>query len=91
MATIAELPEAASSATGYLAVAARVCDWARAHPGYIAMREKDFGIWHEITWADAWDRVLTAAHGLLALGVSPGEVVSIHSEDRPEWVILDLA
>jgi len=55
------------------------------------MREKDFGIWREITWSSLWDQVLTAAHGLLALGVNPGDVVAIHSEDRPEWVILDLA
>ena len=55
------------------------------------MREKDFGIWHEISWSQLWDQVLNAAHGLLALGVDHEDVVSIHSEDRPEWVILDLA
>jgi long-chain acyl-CoA synthetase len=55
------------------------------------MREKDFGIWQEHTWERTWDDVLTAAHGLLALGVGVGDVVSIHSEDRPEWVTLDLA
>jgi long-subunit acyl-CoA synthetase (AMP-forming) len=38
-----------------------------------------------------WDLVELAAHGLLALGVEPGDRVSIHSEDRPEWVILDMA
>jgi long-chain acyl-CoA synthetase len=55
------------------------------------MREKDFGIWQEHTWEKTWDDVVTAAHGLLALGVGVGDVVSIHSEDRPEWVTLDLA
>ncbi|MCP3974310.1 MAG: long-chain fatty acid--CoA ligase [bacterium] len=55
------------------------------------MRDKDYGIWQEWTWAQLWDEVLTAAHGLLALDVEVQEVVSIHSEDRPEWVILDLA
>ena len=55
------------------------------------MREKDFGIWREITWGDLWDEILTAAHGLLALGIEVGDMVSIHSEDRPEWIILDLA
>lgn len=55
------------------------------------MREKDFGIWQEISWSELWDHVETAAHGLLALGVGVGDVVSIHSEDRPEWVILDMA
>lgn len=60
-------------------------------PGQIAMREKDFGIWKEYNWAQTWDLIETAAHGLLATGVDVGDRVAIHSEDRPEWVILDLA
>jgi long-chain acyl-CoA synthetase len=75
----------------YPTVAWRVREWARKTPDKVAMRDKDFGIWQERTWAQLWDQILTAAHGLLALGVQPGEVVSIHSEDRPEWVVLDLA
>jgi long-chain acyl-CoA synthetase len=55
------------------------------------MREKDFGIWREYTWEHTWDLIEVAAHGLLALGVDVGDRVAIHSEDRPEWVILDLA
>jgi long-chain acyl-CoA synthetase len=68
-----------------------VREWAEKMPDSIAMREKDFGIWHEITWADYWSAVLDAAHGLLALGMEEGDRVSIHSEDRPEWIILDIA
>jgi long-chain acyl-CoA synthetase len=60
-------------------------------PNRVAMRHKDFGIWQDITWAQLWETVLDAAHGLLALGVDTGDRVSIHSEDRPEWVLLDLA
>jgi long-chain acyl-CoA synthetase len=78
----------ASAAT---TVASLARDWARRVPEQAAMREKDFGIWHEITWGDAWETIENVAHGLLALGVEPGDRVSIHSEDRPEWVILDLA
>ena len=55
------------------------------------MREKDFGIWQEYSWARTWDLVMDAAHGLLALGIEVGDRVSIQAEDRPEWVILDLA
>ena len=55
------------------------------------MREKDLGIWQEIKWDQLWEQVLEAAHGLLALGIKPGDRVSIQSEDRPEWIILDLA
>ena len=62
-----------------------------ARPTRVAMREKDFGIWQEITWA----RLLGApsqivAHGLLALGVEPGDRVAIHSENRREWLFADL-
>ena len=55
------------------------------------MRSKDYGIWTEHSWADTWDQIETAAHALLALGLEVGDRVSIHAEDRPEWIILDLA
>ncbi len=60
-------------------------------PDGVAMRDKRFGIWQERTWTDLWEEIGLVAHGLLALGVQRGDVVSIHSEDRPEWVIFDLA
>ncbi|HSR44721.1 MAG TPA: AMP-binding protein [Acidimicrobiia bacterium] len=91
MTTTLQRPERPAVEGGYETVASMVRDRARAMPAAVAMREKDFGIWQEITWADLWEQVELAAHGLLALGVEPGDRVSIHSEDRPEWVILDLA
>lgn len=57
----------------------------------MAIRSKTFGIWDESTWAELWDLVETVAHGLLALGVDPGDRVSIHCEGRPEWIVVDLA
>lgn len=91
MTTTAERPLSPETGSDFQTVAARVRHWAEARPEAVALREKDFGIWQEITWDELWDQVVTAAHGLLALGVEVGDVVSIHSEDRPEWVILDLA
>jgi long-chain acyl-CoA synthetase len=82
------MPEATASVA---TVASMARDWAGRDPDRIAMREKDFGIWQEYSWARVWDLVLDAAHGLLALGVDVGDRVSIQAEDRPEWVILDLA
>ena len=81
----------AGGSTGATTVASLARDWAQRAPSQVAMREKDFGIWKEYDWATTWDLVETAAHGLLALGVEVGDRVSIHAEDRPEWVILDLA
>ena len=55
------------------------------------MREKDFGVWQEVTWASYWDTVLTVGHALLALGIEPGDRVAIHSENRREWLYADVA
>lgn len=81
----------APPSTGVRTVASLARDWAARAPHQVAMRNKDFGIWHEQTWADVWELIEVAAHGLLALGVEPGDRVSIHAEDRPEWIVVDLA
>ena len=86
-----EEPIASATPEGTATVASMARDWARRTPSQVAMREKDFGIWQEYTWERTWELVLDAAHGLLALGVQPTDRVSIQSEDRPEWIILDLA
>ncbi|REK18640.1 MAG: long-chain fatty acid--CoA ligase [Actinobacteria bacterium] len=91
MTTLAEKPGAPASDVGFKTPAAMVRDWARTNPSGVAMREKDYGIWQEITWEELWETIHDAAHALIALGLQPGDRVSIHSEDRPEWVILDLA
>ncbi|MFQ5517569.1 MAG: AMP-binding protein, partial [Acidimicrobiia bacterium] len=91
MTTTVAKPEVPDVGTGYPTVASRIREWARRRPHAVAMREKDYGIWQEKTWAQLWDEIVTAAHGLLALGVHRGQVVSIHSEDRPEWVLMDAA
>ena len=77
--------------TGFHTVAWLARERAQRHPGRVAMREKDFGIWQEYTWERTWDLVLDAAHGLLALGIDVGDRVCIHADDRPEWIVLDLA
>ena len=86
-----QAPPPAGEGAGPTTVTTLARDWARRSPQQVAMREKDFGIWQEYTWAETWDLIETAAHGLLDLGVEVGDRVAIHSEDRPEWVILDLA
>jgi long-chain acyl-CoA synthetase len=91
MTTLQERQDAPSADLGFMTPPAYVRRWASTAPNLVAMREKDFGIWQEITWSDYWETVLDAAHGLLALGVGKGDRVSIQSEDRPEWVILDMA
>ncbi|WP_436497228.1 AMP-dependent synthetase/ligase [Actinokineospora sp. HUAS TT18] len=72
-------------------IVTRVRDRARAMPDAVAMREKDFGIWQEVTWSDYWDKVELVGHALLALGVRAGDRVAIQSENRREWLYTDLA
>lgn len=72
-------------------VVTRIRDRAAQTPKGVAMREKRLGIWHEITWAAYWDTILDVAHALLALGVRPGDRVAVQSENRPEWLFLDMA
>jgi long-chain acyl-CoA synthetase len=66
-------------------------DVARSEPTRVALREKEFGIWRETTYAGYWDLVSTVGMALRAMGVKPGDKVAIHSENRIAWVVTDLA
>ena len=57
----------------------------------VLMREKDFGIWRSWTWAEAGTATREITMGLVALGVQPGETVSILANTRVEWVLADMA
>ena len=66
--------------------------WKRVkqHDKKIAMREKDFGIWQTVTWAEYGERARACGLGMVALGLKRGETVSILSENNPEWLYLDM-
>lgn len=64
---------------------------ARTDPGAVALREKDLGIWQEMTWTEYLLRVRRFALGLLSLDVGAGDAVAIIGDNRPEWVIAELA
>jgi long-chain acyl-CoA synthetase len=44
-----------------------------------------------LSWSETEEAVVRLAHGLVALGVEPGDRVALVAESRPEWVIADLA
>jgi long-chain acyl-CoA synthetase len=56
------------------------------HPDRIAMRMKDYGIWHDITWMQYYENVRKVAMGLHALGVKCGDHVAIVGENKPTWL-----
>lgn len=56
----------------------------------VAIREKDFGIWNEYTWADFGEQARLTGLGLKALGLERGDVCSIASEINKEWMFADL-
>src|SRR5229473_1815007 len=49
------------------------------------------GKYHPLSWGEAADAVRRLARGLAALGIEAGDRVALVSENRPEWVIADLA
>ncbi|MEP1327020.1 long-chain fatty acid--CoA ligase [Pseudophaeobacter sp.] len=55
-----------------------------------AHREKDMGIWKSYSWSAYWDHAKWIGLGLISLGLQRGEVVSILSEDRREWLYTDM-
>ncbi|WP_088342602.1 MULTISPECIES: long-chain fatty acid--CoA ligase [Rhodomicrobium] len=64
---------------------------AREHPADIALREKDFGIWHAWSWQRYHERVRDFALGLKALGIGEGDVVALMGDNRPDWVAGEIA
>ncbi|RYE83931.1 MAG: hypothetical protein EOP19_12735, partial [Hyphomicrobiales bacterium] len=63
---------------------------ARTMPERIALRQKDFGIWLPISWAEYDRRARHFGLGLRALGLGQGGHVGILSENRAEWVVAQL-
>ncbi len=56
----------------------------------IAHREKSFGIWQSHSWQDWYETARAIGLGLMELGLERGQVVSVLSEDRLEWLQADL-
>jgi long-chain acyl-CoA synthetase len=68
-----------------------LCQLAAEHPSRHAMREKRYGIWQPITWAEHEQRVRRFAGGLDTLGFQRRETIAVLGDNRPEWLIAELA
>ena len=63
----------------------------RRWPEHVVMRQKEFGIWREVRWRNWLVDVREIAMGLVAQGFQPGDVASILSNTKREWVSCDFA
>ena len=64
---------------------------AAAHPSSVAMQEKRYGVWQPTTWDQYRSRVRDFAHGLAEMGVERGDIIAVLGDNRPEWLIAELA
>jgi long-chain acyl-CoA synthetase len=64
---------------------------AARHGDELAMREKQFGIWRSFTWAEVAERTRAMALGLASLGIGAQDVVGLIGDNRPDWVMGEVA
>jgi long-chain acyl-CoA synthetase len=53
--------------------------------------KKSEGQWRSLSWKEVAGAIETFARGLIAAGLTPGDRVLLVSENRPEWLIADVA
>lgn len=64
---------------------------ARATQTGVALRVKRFGLWEKISWADYAAKVNALAREMIHFGLRAGERVAVLCENRPEWLMADMA
>jgi len=56
-----------------------------------ALREKEYGIWREISWGEYLQHVRDFCLGLIVLGLRRGDKVAVIGDNRPEWIYAEIA
>jgi long-chain acyl-CoA synthetase len=57
----------------------------------VALRQKAYGIWQEVTWEQYYDHVCSLCLGLVQLGMQRGDKVAVICGNRPAWLYVELA
>jgi long-chain acyl-CoA synthetase len=57
----------------------------------VGLREKDYGIWQQVTWQQYYEHVRAFCLGLVHLGLQRGDRIAVLSGNRPEWLYTELA
>lgn len=66
-------------------------DKVRKYGDRVALREKEYGVWQDISFNEYERHVRHFCLGLVELGLQRGDHVSIFGENEPEWLYADLA
>jgi long-chain acyl-CoA synthetase len=56
----------------------------------VALRKKELGIWHDISWNEYYRLSKCVGSALISMGLEKGDCVSIIGDNCPEWVIIDM-
>jgi len=56
----------------------------------VAIRKKEYGLWHDISWNEYYSRAQYVGSALISMGLQKGDRVSIIGDNCPEWVIIDM-
>lgn len=56
----------------------------------VSMRKKELGVWHDISWAEYYQKARYIGSALASMGVQKGDCVSIIGDNCIEWVIADM-
>ena len=72
-------------------LATMVLDRAERHPSRRVFQRKRREQWEDISWQQLADQIVSAAHGLAALGFKAGDRLALLAENQPEWPVMDLA
>jgi long-chain acyl-CoA synthetase len=70
----------------FVSIHTMLADHANQRPDSIAMRQKRYGVWNEVTWGGLQELSYATAAGLIDLGMQQGDHIGILSENRSEWV-----
>ncbi len=55
-----------------------------------AMRKKEYGLWHDISWNEYFRLAKCVGSALISMGLQKADCVSIIGDNCPEWAAIDL-
>ncbi len=56
----------------------------------VAMRYKELGLWHDISWRQYFETAMNISAALIDMGLEKGTSAAIIGDNCPEWVMIDM-